>query len=296
VLSSFRVHDHFLHIGQTGDFKEHVLSAAKTNTLGAIRASASGILGIIRICPNLEAGNLICPTQESHELFLFRQVWSGKTELTNKDLTGCAIEGDPFALFDGDATAGHLALGHVDRDIRSTNHAWNTKLAGNHRSVRRGTTLTGEDAFGCEHSVYIIRLGEWANHDDILFFNIVHLFNQVGIKVNPSNCRARRGIDTLGVVSSFTTGFFNVGVGELGMQHLVNLLSSNPVEGCFLVDQTFLNHIMRNFNGGFCRTFTVAGLEHPEFVVFNGELNILHVLVMLLKAFGDVRKLRVNLR
>jgi hypothetical protein len=37
-------------------------------------------------------------------------------------------------------------------------------------------------------------------------------------------------------------------------------------------------------------------LKHPEFAVFDGELNILHVFVVVLKTFGDIKELLVYLR
>ena len=79
------------------------------------------------------------------------------------------------------------------------------------------------------------------------------------------------------------------------MQHLVDLFSAYTVECSFLVDQTLQHHIVSNLDGGFRGAFAVTGLEHPELAVFDGELNILQVLVMLFKAFGDVVELLVNL-
>ena len=80
------------------------------------------------------------------------------------------------------------------------------------------------------------------------------------------------------------------------MQHLIDLFRSDAIEGGLLVDQTFQNHVVSDLDGGFRGTFAVAGLEHPEFVVLNGELDILHVLVVLLKAFSDICELCVDFR
>jgi len=80
------------------------------------------------------------------------------------------------------------------------------------------------------------------------------------------------------------------------MQHLIDLFRGDPIECGGLVDQTFLHHIVSDFDGGLCGAFAVSGLKHPELAVFNGELNILHVLVMLFKARGDFGKLIVDFR
>jgi len=99
--------------------------------------------------------------------------------------------------------AGHLALIQIDHNIRGTNHTGDTELAGNHCSVRGGTTFTCEDTFGCQHTVHIIRLGEWPHHDDILFFNIVHLFNRICIEIDPTYRSTRRSVNALSIIASF---------------------------------------------------------------------------------------------
>ena len=57
--------------------------------------------------------------------------------------------------------------------------------------MRGGATFTGQNAFGCQHTMHVIRLGEWADHDDILFFNIVHLFYEISVEIDLPNGSAR---------------------------------------------------------------------------------------------------------
>jgi len=76
---------------QSRGFEEHVLSAAESNTFGAIFARSAGIAGVIRIRPNLQAGELICPAKQCHQFFLLGNVRCGQFELANEDLTRGAI-------------------------------------------------------------------------------------------------------------------------------------------------------------------------------------------------------------
>ncbi len=80
--------DHLLDDRQALGLEEHVLGAAQADTLGAIGAGAPGILGIIRIRPNLHTrglaairqdtdilagGNIIRPVEQGQQVGLLFQ-------------------------------------------------------------------------------------------------------------------------------------------------------------------------------------------------------------------------------
>ena len=80
------------------------------------------------------------------------------------------------------------------------------------------------------------------------------------------------------------------------MQQLIQLVRSDTLDCSFFVDQPLGDHI----NGGLdcCRrgALAVARLQHIEHARFNGELDVLHILVMLFQDVADLGQLAVALR
>ena len=58
------------------------------------------------------------------------------------------FERKQIAFLDNDPVRFHLAFFQVDTNYRRTNHAGNTKLAGNHRSVGSSPTFAGQNTLG----------------------------------------------------------------------------------------------------------------------------------------------------
>ena len=75
---------------------------------------------------------------------------------------------------------------------------------------------------------------------------------------------------------------------KLRVQHLVDLIGFHAHHCGFFVDQTFIGHIHRDLDRSFGGAFTIAGLEHPQATLFNGELNVLHIVVVLFESGSDV--------
>ena len=73
-----------------------------------------------------------------------------------------------------------------------------------------------------------------------------------------------------------------------GGEHLVQLLGGHALDGFLPSDQFFLLHFDGETDGGQAGAFAVAGLEHEEFAVFDGELEILHVAEMAFQGFADL--------
>ena len=67
------------------------------------------------------------------------------------------------------------------------------------------------------------------------------------------------------------------------MQQLIELAGGNPQNGGLLVDQPFLDHVDGDLDGGRRGALAVAGLQHVELTLLDGELDVLHILVVLLQ-------------
>ncbi len=94
------------------------------------------------------------------------------------------------------------------------------------------------------------------------------------------------------LVSNFDLGSLLV---QTGNEEVVKLVGFDAEDGFFLGDEAFLDHVNGDLDGGQTGALAVAGLEHVELAVLNGELEVLHVMVVLFHAGGDVAQLVVNL-
>ncbi len=142
----------------------------------------------------------------------------------------------------------------------------------------------------------IFGFGERAHHDYVLVFDIVHLFDSIGVKIDLTNGSTGGGIYAVSIVASGFFGCFDIFQCKLRVQHLVNLFGGDAVQSGRFVDQSFFDHIVRDLDSSLGGTFAIASLQHPEFAMFDGELDILHIFVMILESFGDIKELGINFR
>lgn len=78
------------------------------------------------------------------------------------------------------------------------------------------------------------------------------------------------------------------------MQQGVELLGIDAAHSLLLVDHTLVHQIHGHLQGGGGGALAVAGLQHIELAILDGELHVLHVLVVLLQAVGDGGELLVH--
>ena len=82
---------------------------------------------------------------------------------------------------------------------------------------------------------------------------------------------------------------FELGLGiDLVVQQLVQVLGLDQQQGLVRVDQALRLHLGGDADGGHAGALAVAGLQHPEAAVLDGELDVLHVLVVGLEALADL--------
>ena len=80
------------------------------------------------------------------------------------------------------------------------------------------------------------------------------------------------------------------------MEELIEVGAGDSVDRFFLADQALLNHLNCNANRSRSSSLTRSALEHEQLSVLNGELNVLHVLVVLLKLVHRIDELLVDSR
>ncbi len=82
---------------------------------------------------------------------------------------------------------------------------------------------------------------------------------------------------------------------EARNQEVVELVGLDAEDGFFLRDEAFADHVDGDADGGQAGALAIAGLQHVELAILDGELEVLHVAVVLFQAPGDVAELLVDL-
>ena len=75
------------------------------------------------------------------------------------------------------------------------------------------------------------------------------------------------------------------------MQQSVKVSGIDHCNGFFFGDHALVNEVACDLERGLCGALAVTGLEHVELTVFNGELHVLHITVVILKCLADVLEL-----
>ncbi len=83
---------------------------------------------------------------------------------------------------------------------------------------------------------------------------------------------------------------------EHRVQQLIELRRSNAENGFALVDELLGYQINSDANCRGTGAFTIASLEHVERALLDGELEVLHIAVILLQALRDRVELLVGLQ
>ncbi len=155
-------------------------------------------------------------------------------------------------------------------------------------------SLAGQDAFGSQHAVHVIRLGEGTDHNHVLA-TLAPLLSQVGIEGNHTHRRAGGSIDAFGQSLAMGSGLplgFHI---KLRVEQGIHIGRLNTHDGLFTADQAFIGHVDRDLDGCLGGALTVTGLQHPQPALLDGELDVLHLAIVLLQFVADVHELGICL-
>ena len=143
---------------------------------------------------------------------------------------------------------------------------------------------------------------------DVLGAGLVAAEDEVGLTLGGQRLRlvgeeddlagggARAGREPLGQQAPLGDGGLLGRRQEDRTQQLVERLGLHPAQRLFLGDQLLVDHLHRDAHAGEAGALPVAALQHVELLVLDGELDVLHVLVVLLELLADVEQLLVGLR
>ena len=162
-------------------------------------------------------------------------------------------------------------------------------LAGDQRGVRADSAAGGEDAFGGDHAAQVFRRSLDA-HEENFFTGSRGFDAALGVEVNFARGRAGSGGQAFG---DDLGSLDRIAIEDRG-EDLVELLGRNAVHRFFPVDQFFLHHVAGDFHRGETGPLAVAGLQHEEFAVLDGELEVLHVREVFLEGLLHLEQLPVS--
>ena len=137
----------------------------------------------------------------------------------------------------------------------------------------------------------ILRGGLQADQND-LFALLGHLHSLIGGEDHLAAGGARGG----GEGGSHRLCSLQGGSVKLGMEQSVQLFGIHHADGLLLGDHPLVHQVAGDLEGGGGGALAVAGLEHVQLLVLDGELHVLHIPVMLLQGVADLHKLVVALR
>ena len=158
--------------------------------------------------------------------------------------------------------------------------------------MRGHTAAGGEDAGGVEHAFEVFGRSFDAHEDRFLTGLGEGFLGIFGEEYHGARRGARRCGKALGDDLCIGDGLLV----EYGVEQLVELRGLAAKHGRAFVDQPFAEHVHRDLDHGRAGAFAVAALEHPQLAVLDRELDVLHVLEILLQVVLDLIEFLVNHR
>ena len=168
-------------------------------------------------------------------------------------------------------------------------HAGGAHAAADHRRVAGHAAARGEDALGHFHAVDVVRHGFFADQDDGRRLRPISTASSAVNTMVPTAAPGEAGSPVASLASDFLRRRI-----EHRVQQLIELLRIDAQDGFLLGDQAFVHHLDGDANRRRTGALAVAGLQHVELAVLDGELEVLDVAVVLLEHGGDLAELVVD--
>ena len=283
--------------------EEHVLGPAEADALGAERDGLGRLVGQVRVGADAELAELVRPFHQLGVLLVdlrllrlerfldqhLHDLARPRRRLAGEDFAGEAVEADPVAVLEHLVADADRALGVVDVESAAADDADLAHLPADQGRMAGGAAERGQNALGGLHAAQILRARLPADEDDPAIGLALVLIDKglgvLGMELDPARRRSRAGVDPLGEQLAFLDrDTLRFGI-EDRLQELVQVVGRDTPdrEGLLLGDEPFLHHVDGEADGGKPGALAVARLQHPELLLLHGELDVLHVAVVLLQ-------------
>ena len=262
--------------------EEHVLGAAQADALGAEVARLARVLGRVGVGPHAERAQLVRPAQHGVEVGV--DLGLHERHVIGGDAAGRAVGGQHVALAQHPAVDVDLPRALVDLERARARHRRAAHAARHQRRVRGLAALRGQDPLRRVKASHVVGLGERAHEDDV----VVGLDRRVGGEDDPALGRPGRRCHA---ASQHVELGLRV---ERRVQQRVERLGVDRGDRLGAGQQLLLDRVDREAHGGLGGPLGVARLQHVQPAVLDGELGVLHVLVMELERAQDLHQLGVR--
>ena len=269
--------------------EEHVLRAHEPDALGAVLARHRGVLGGVRVRQHLQAPLRVHPGHERPEV----AGDGGGRELGGaaNHLAGGAVEGHPVPLVQLDAAERQPTVLLVHHQLRAPGDARLAPAARHHSRVRGHAAARRQDALGGVHAADVLGRSLHAHQHALLALRL-ELLGGGGVEDHLAHRRARRG----GQADTDDVRGVRRLVPELRVQKLVDVRVLDHPDGGARVDQPLAHEVDGDLHRAGAGAFPRARLEHVQLALLHGELDVLHVLVVLLQQLRVAHQVFVRLR
>ena len=248
-----------------------MLGPAKPDPLGPKIDRRAGIRRGLSIGANRHAASLVGPAHDRGERA--RHFGLDGVDLAKEDLAGAAINGHNVTFRQLVLTDIDLPGRLVEAQFAGTGDTSTSHAARDNGRVAGHAAACGQDAGGGVHAVNVLGAGLEPHQNDALA-GCGQLLGAIGAQHDLSRGRARRGRKPMR-----DHRLLGIGV-QRRVKKLVERDRIDPQKRLVARDQPFLGHFHGHAKRCRAGPLAVAGLQHIELVLLNGELDVLHVAVM----------------
>ena len=265
-----------------------MLGTAQANTN---RTKVASHLSIVwRIGVGADGQALVLVGQKHQFAEVTRQIRITGRDLAFVNATGRTIERDPVAFVINLAFNGHRARFRIDTNRASARDAALAHATRHNGSVRSHAATCGENPLGNSHTAQVFRRGFLTNQNH--GFAIGNpLFGFVSEKDDLAGRRPRRGRQTFGD----DLGALDGAAFKDRVQKFIQTIRINTQQCSFFVDHALREHFHRRANQCSTGTLGRTGLQHPQLAFLDGELDILHIFIVIFQRRLGLDQLSVDL-
>ena len=291
ILTPFRIfrQDHFTHSLDFFTFEEHMFRAAQTNTYSTEIACDRSIVRSIGIRANLQLRIFIC---QSHQFGkITGQFGSLRLYLSDINRTGRTVYRNIVAFFQLNTIDFYSLILIIDFQSSGTRYAAFTHTACNNGSMRSHTATSSQNTFSNSHTSQVLRGCFDTDHYDLLSVSMP--FGRIiGEEHDLPCCRSRR------CRQAFHPNFrlFLGHLVEYRVKQFIQFIRFDTFQCCLLVNHTLMQQVDCDFNHCSTGTFSVTGLQEPQFSFLHGEFHILHIMIMVFQLCLQFVQLPIDFR
>ena len=266
--------DHGADMVDASFLEEHVLGAAEADALAAELERGFAVHDGVRVRANAEGAVLVGPLHQRGEFA--GEGGLAELGLAEDHVARVCVEGDPIAVADVPSIHAEEFFFRLNVEGAAAGDAAFTHLAGDDGGMRGESAAGRENTLRDVHPQDVLRARLLAHQDDGLArFRLGD--GLVGREDDLPDRGARRG-------GQPRREDLEVPVGVDGrVEELVEAVRVHARDRRALVDEALVHQLEGDSDGGRGRALSVAGLEHEDLAVLDGELHVLHVFVVILQ-------------